>query len=471
MQAPLHLSLTGLDVAPRVLAFTGSEEVGSPYRFDIELAFDQCPDLDTMIGETVALTCSREGRVERVFTGMVIRAAEKRLSALGENIVELEIVPRAFRAEYVKNIRVHTKVDIRALIRHQLTMLALEEGVDFELRLDDPPTPRDLIVQYRETDQAFLHRLLERAGIASFYVPGRERETLVLTDHPSGFDVDDAPLRHRLKGEQMDVYELLHERNLTQRVFVCRDYSPLNPAFNLQSDAVANDDGDLGGTFDFGFGNTSVAEANAEAKRMADRANMRRDTYRGRSDLLHLRAGCRYSVADYKLSSELLLVAVRHRCFLPESAEGAVYENEFEAIPAERMARPIARTPAPRIPGLLHAVVLTDATGAVGKKADLDSSGGYLVKFRFDPAPPGDVDTTVRVRMIQPSAGPSYGIHFPLRPGVEVLVGFIGGDPERPIIVGAAPNAITPSPVSKVNASKNRIRTANGAMIEFDDGT
>ena len=62
------------------------------------------------------------------------------------------------------------------------------------------------------------------------------------------------------------------------------------------------------------------------------------------------------------------------------------------------------------------------------------------------------------------SAGAGYGMHFPLRPGVEVLVAFIGGDPDRPIIVGAAPNAITPSPVTQSNSTKNRIRTASGAM-------
>jgi len=70
---------------------------------------------------------------------------------------------------------------------------------------------------------------------------------------------------------------------------------------------------------------------------------------------------------------------------------------------------------------------------------------------------------------MQPSAGTGYGTHFPLKPGVEVAVGFIGGNPDRPLILGAVPNPITPTPVYDAGSTKSRIKTRSGIVIEFDD--
>ena len=74
-------------------------------------------------------------------------------------------------------------------------------------------------------------------------------------------------------------------------------------------------------------------------------------------------------------------------------------------------------------------------------------------------------------RINQPTVGPNYGMHFPLRPGVEVLITFIDGDPDRPLIVGAVPNPLTPSPVTSSDSTKNRIRTQSGVLFEIEDGT
>jgi type VI secretion system secreted protein VgrG len=78
------------------------------------------------------------------------------------------------------------------------------------------------------------------------------------------------------------------------------------------------------------------------------------------------------------------------------------------------------------------------------------------------------------MRMAQPHAGEGYGQHFPLRPGAEVLVGFLCGDPDRPVILGAVPNPIQASPVIASKDSEpldvNRIKTRSGVIIEISDG-
>jgi type VI secretion system secreted protein VgrG len=142
------------------------------------------------------------------------------------------------------------------------------------------------------------------------------------------------------------------------------------------------------------------------------------------------------------------------------------YRNSFRAIPASRAYRPPRITPRPRIHGLLSRVVKSNA---VGRRARIDPKGRYTVQFHFDTAAGGSAKASRPVRMAQPHAGPGYGMHFPVKPGTEVLLGFIDGDPDRPIIVGAIPNESAPSPVTASNAHVNQIRTVSGIVVELDD--
>ena len=100
----------------------------------------------------------------------------------------------------------------------------------------------------------------------------------------------------------------------------------------------------------------------------------------------------------------------------------------------------------------------------------IDDQGRYWVRFHFDTTSGADrVKASRPIRMAQSHAGAGYGMHFPLRPGVEVLLAFLDGDPDRPIIIGAVPNAATPSPVAAATASLNRIVTSSGVTISIRD--
>lgn len=116
---------------------------------------------------------------------------------------------------------------------------------------------------------------------------------------------------------------------------------------------------------------------------------------------------------------------------------------------------------------MVTGIVQPGSDGETGGIAQLDAEGRYLVQFHFDTTQPGEERASHRVRMAQPFAGPSYGMHFPLRRGTEVLVAFTNGDPDRPVIVGALYNTASPSPVVASNATKHQIKAASGALFEF----
>ncbi|MBM4359857.1 MAG: hypothetical protein FJ096_17275 [Deltaproteobacteria bacterium] len=145
------------------------------------------------------------------------------------------------------------------------------------------------------------------------------------------------------------------------------------------------------------------------------------------------------------------------------------YANRFRAIPARPQLRPPRTTPTPRIAGLSTAIVLAAPEGPPNEPW-LDENGSYRVRMNCEMFTLSNRQILARsVRMAQASAGSGYGIHFPLRPGTEVVIAFINGDLDRPLIVGAVPNEITPSPVTGAEARVNRIKTHDGVVIEMED--
>jgi len=175
------------------------------------------------------------------------------------------------------------------------------------------------------------------------------------------------------------------------------------------------------------------------------------------------------------LQSRLLVADVEHeatqtlRMHVHEESLSATARS-FAPCPFERTFRPPRITPRPRMAGLVHAITDQAPQGASQRIAQLDEHGRYTVRFLFDTATgKGRTPSSARVRMLQPHPGSGYGMHFPLKPGVEVLIGFIEGDPDRPVIVGAVPNPLTQSPVTNRNPQMNRIETESGVYIRMKD--
>jgi len=150
-------------------------------------------------------------------------------------------------------------------------------------------------------------------------------------------------------------------------------------------------------------------------------------------------------------------------------AEESDYKNTFVGIDAKQHYRPPRVTPRPRIHGLLTGIVEAKSSTDVERYARVDDEGRYWIKFLFDNVPLGERRASRPVRRAQPTVGPDYGMHFPLRPGIEVVMAFVNGDPDRPIIVGAVHNTRTPNPVMSKIGRTNMLKTASGIKMRFKD--
>jgi type VI secretion system secreted protein VgrG len=143
-----------------------------------------------------------------------------------------------------------------------------------------------------------------------------------------------------------------------------------------------------------------------------------------------------------------------------------LYVVDVAAIPAAIQYRPACATAWPRIYGFESAVVDGPATS---EYAQIDVQGRYNVKLHFDESALKNGKASTLLRMMQPHGGDIEGFHFPLRKGTEVVVIFLGGDPDRPVISGVVPNALHPSAVTSGNYTKNVIQTGGRNRLEIED--
>ena len=468
----------------RVHRLSGREAISRPFRFDLSVVCDPGHGLpeEAQPGEQITAVIEVDGAPVRSIHG-ILGPIRDNLDPFDERAgFEITIVPRLFRLTLVETQEVYLGQSVADILRSKLAMHDFQPEESELALLDDYPA-REITVQYRETDLAFLSRLAEHAGISFYFDPQAGSDKVVFTDHESGFrrlgppeegaDPADAlpGLPFCPRGEKREVFALSLASDLVPTSFIVQDYNYRTPGVDLSA-VFELPSGNGGGVVEYGCHVKTPEEAERLARIRAEERGCRQRVYEGKSTRAELFAGGRAALLDHPRlegPAPLLFVEVEHEARIPlfDDQGAASYENRFRAIPGGVAFRPERRTPKPRIHGFLTGVIQPGPSGESGGVAQLDSEGRYTVQLHFDTTQWGEQKASHPVRMAQPFAGPSYGMSFPLRRGTEVLLAFAGGDPDRPIIVGAVYNPSSPSPVVASNANRHQIKTATGALFEM----
>lgn len=456
----------------QVLEYTGRECISQPFEWVLSIASTREPlDARALVGVLATLSFEHEGAVVRRVRGVVAECVDLFDTESDSYRYRVTLVPRLWRSSLVTLIDIYMDLTLPQLIQKKLQATNLALGIDYELRLSAEYPVREFVVQYEETDLAFISRQCEHWGVSFFFVERDGRDVVVFTDEQGSFEPlgshgGTVPFIRR--GEHSGVYELSAASRMIPRNIVQRDYNYRTPAQDLTGTAKLGD-GHLGAFYEYGAHFKSPAEAARFASLRADEFRCTRDVLRGQAALVQLFAGCSLNVTGHpKGDMGLLLTSVTHhgkQGWMAQQAD-AGYHADFNAVASDIAYRSPRITPVPRIQGFLTGVVEAESDS---EYADVDDEGRYRVRFLFDMAAEGERQASRPLRMMQPHAGPGYGMHFPLRGGVEVLIGFVGGDPDRPIIAGTAPNPQTASPVRAENRERNVIRTGGGNEINIDD--
>lgn len=461
------------DGTVHVASLTGQEVIGQTFSFELRVVTrHEAPlDVEALRGGPVAIVFHRGDDEVRRIWGAVVEVAEDLQPEGDYRPYRLAIAPRAHRMRLVHTQDILLDTSWPAAIEEKVGRVGLADAL--EMRLHGDYEPREFIIQYDETDLAFVSRLAEHIGISFFFEHDDEADRIVFTDHNEGFASLDEPIPFRHFSEHRDVFALEAVSRVVPTNVVMQEYNYRTPTVDLTaSTTVASGAG--GGVVEYGAHYKTLAEGEAMARLRAEEIHAHQLVYHGKSSRPELSAGLRIEIADNPILADpkLLVIAVHHHARQNAMGQGGDepnhYENRFEAIPVDRPYRPRRLTPRPRLAGYYVGLVQPSDDHVVGPSAELDTEGRYRVRMLFD-IKPRDGWVSRPVRMAQPHSGAGHGMHFPLRPGVEVVIVFANGDPDRPIIVGALDNPVTPSPTVQKNSRQNIISTASGITITLRD--
>ncbi|UQA55147.1 type VI secretion system Vgr family protein [Polyangium aurulentum] len=462
----------------QVFELAGRESLGQLFALTIGVVTTKPGGLDLAVveGATATLVLEAKDQEVRRIHGMIAEIRDRIDTEPDTHSYFLLLVPRAHRLTLVRTQEIFMDLTVPEIIQKKLDLVGLGAD-DVQMRLSATYPKREFVVQYKETDLAFISRLAEREGITFFFEHEDGVDRIVFTDDNTGFHVapghEIAPFRAR--GERRDVFHVEATTRLVPKAHVVHDYNYRNPSIDLTRSKDAPS-GLGGGIVEYGAHCKTPEESERLALIRAQETEATHRVFSLESDLGWIRSGGTFTLEGHpKLGDTALLVteiehAARPAVALFGGKEHVPYTNRFRAIEAATPFRPPRVTPLPKIHGVINGVVAHEMEGTESIFARLDDEGRYLVRFMFDMSPTGERPlVSRRIRMAQPHSGAGYGHHHPLKPGTEVLVGFIDGDPDRPIILHTVPNTHTASPVGARSAAAHRIKTATGILIEMKD--
>ena len=446
-QAHFTLSLEGIEHDFKVLEFRGREAISQPYRFDLELVCER-PDLDleSLLHRPAFLAIAPDGSG---IHGLVHQAAQgesgKRLTRY-----RLMLVPQLAYLAHRTNQRIFQHLSVPQIVAQVLE----EQGIQadaYRFQLGPVIYPeREYCVQYDETDLHFIQRLCEEEGIHYHFQHSTAGHVLVFGDDQTVFPKLTATAYQQDSGLVADQPVIkrfgLRLETRTSRV-TRRDYDFEKPRLTMEAAFHSDFQPDLE---DYDYPGRFTERA--RGKHLSQRALERhRHDYRlaeGDSDQTGLVSGHLLEISDHprrEWNDLWLLTEVLHEGKQPQvleesitshvdSSDGFVqgYRNRFSATPWDVPFRPLLNHPKAKILGSQTAVV----TGPGGEEIHCDEYGRVKVQFHWDRHGQADDKTSCWLRVSSSWAGDRYGgIAIP-RVGMEVLVTFLEGDPDQPLVTG-----------------------------------
>ncbi|MCL6687148.1 type VI secretion system tip protein VgrG [Pseudomonas sp. R3.Fl] len=465
-QPHFSLNIDGLDGDLQVLEFHGREALNQPYRFDIELVSER-PDLDleSLLHKGAYLDLGQghgiHGQLHRVAQG----ESGQRLTRY-----QVSLVPRLAYLAHRHNQRIFQQLTVPQII----TQVLEEHGILADAqRFQLGPTvypPRDYCTQYDESDLHFVQRLCEEEGLHYHFEHGPDGHLLVFGDDQTAFPKL-APVAYQQDSglvADLPVIKRFGQRLETRTARVSRrDYDIEKPRLQLESMARSDSRPDLE-DYDYPGRFTERERGKLLSQRSLERHRADYRQAEGRSDQPSLRSGHFLPLREHprdEWNDLWLLTEVLHEGKQPQVLEESVtsdardgkddfhqgYRNRFLATPWDVPYRPPLAHPKPRVLGSQTAVV----TGPKGEEIHCDRYGRVKVQFHWDRIGAADDKTSCWLRVASNWAGKQYGAIAIPRIGMEVLVTFLEGDPDQPLISGCLYHA-EHLPAYELPANKTR---------------
>jgi type VI secretion system VgrG family protein len=475
-----------------VVGFNGHEAISTLYRYEIEIKAPRSAsiDLDDVLDARATFTIEQNG-IESPVHGVLSSFEEIRF-AQNYCYYKAILVPEVWKLTNYKTNEIYYQTGSGVLgdsgqtivdIIHQVFEHAGIASSEYDISsLQGKLLKREYVCQFSESDFDFVSRLLENEGVFYYFEQDASSEKIIFINDLNYLTIPRPKLifdvTAQVKNQDDCVYGLsCRKQRLPEKVIV-RDYNTDEPSLDV-SEVTSIDTMGQGTEYIYGKNVHSDTEAAYLSQIRAEEYICRKTQYFGESSVPRLMAGYIFVIEGHPNSVynsvEYLALEVTHEGeSLDMSLSGGQsvskpqYRNSFTAIPAEIQYRPDRKTIKPKITGTLHARIDGELDSEF---AQLDEEGRYKVSLPFDFHNENHPEglASARVRMMQPYAGKNRGMQFPMAKGTEVLLSFVDGDPDRPIIAGAINTATTPGPVSAENQTESVIQTGGNNKVRFED--
>jgi type VI secretion system secreted protein VgrG len=459
-----------------LVGFNGYEAISQLFSFQLDLLAENHTDIpfDKLLGQGITVSLALPDDSARYFTGLCSRISQGHRDQ-DFTAYRMEIVPEFWLLTKRAQSRIFQHMTVPDILKKVLA------GLDVKWEIQGRFEERDYCVQYRETDFNFASRLMEEEGIYYFFVHGNGSHTMVLANTPQSHP--DLPYQSSLiyetveggqwKEDRIHVWE--KQQELRSGKYTLRDHCFELPHKHLDAEKLIQDSVAAGSvTHNLKVGGNDrlelydypgeyaqrfdgVDKAGGEQPSEVQKIyqdNKRTVAIRMQQEAMHSliirgSGAVRQMVSGHKFTLErhfnangpYVLLGVEHHAEASNyrtDGSGFNYHNTFTCIPLDLPYRPARTTPKPFVQGTQTALVV----GPMGKEEIFtDKYGRVKVQFHWDRQGQYNADSSCWIRVATAWAGKSWGqINIP-RIGHEVIVAFLEGDPDNPIIVGSVYNA------------------------------
>lgn len=494
----------------------GSEAISSLFEFTISaISGNDAIEPEKLLGKSATLCMARAGGKPRFVNGIVVSLAAGGVTRGAYRRYRLTLAPALWVLGRTSDYKVFQDKSAVDIVEATLS----DAGIACRKKLSGIYRKRDYCVQFGETDLAFMQRLLAEEGIFYFFTHDQNGHTLVLADQARAYgDCAQDKVAYRPDGRLADAVHAMHfSANLTETSWVMRDFDFTRAAV-VESERKtvlkpAKSKGWEHLRYPGGGREADHLKAHAEAAVEAAEAGF--EIVTGAGSCASFTPGHRFELAEHPVAAlagtRHVVTEVRHRVrdphyftyralprpvatpappapaapgqagpaafpAMPAQDESPFYENDFTAIPHERVAR--GRPPAqkPVVRGPLTAMVV----GPKDEEIHTDEYGRVRLQFHWDRHGEANEKSSCFVRVAQGLAGSGWGMVFVPRIGMEVVVQFLDGDPDKPLVTGAVYNGSNKPPWAlPKNGSKSGLLTRsskNGSAetaneLSFEDKT
>jgi type VI secretion system secreted protein VgrG len=450
--------LIGIDtpLGPDVLllqSFAGREAISRLFYFEAELVSEDASiSFDRVIGQAVSLRIAVRGHQQRFLHGYVSRFTQSSQDSRF-TYYRAYIVPWLWFLTRTADCRIFQNMTVPDIIAKIFNDLGFS---DFRQDLEGSFEPLDYCVQYRETDFNFVSRLMEQYGIFYFFEHEENKHTLVLGDSPNANKPcpKQSSARCAFASGNLENEDVISACQIDQELrpgkYHLTDYNFETPSTSLAAtlDSVV----DVGGNkrfeiYDYPGDYEKKPQGEDLVKLRIQEEEATHLVLSGASSCRAFGSGYRFDLEEHyrdDLNQSYVLLEVQHSASAGEyyssggsSTVGETYGNSFTASPHSFPYRAARITPKPVVQGTQTAVVV----GPSGEEIYTDKYGRVKVQFHWDREGKRNEHSSCWIRVSQPWAGKNWGSVSLPRMGQEVIVDFLEGDPDRPIITGRVYNA------------------------------